>query len=241
MTSYLEGIRNLTNTTGNPDWTTGVSSEAAARAARNTSIAPAIPGEHAAHLAQLTGNGPAGISFAVIDRIMATVSPLHLAYPVLISRPRKMGEPWTAKSDAQNRTLRVDLELNPATGAIVKRENFNQRQWIDRAVGIGVAAHEGQLFGLPNQLLGALTAMGLILLSISSVVLWWRRRPENVLGAPPILPLNQKLSATFIAMVVVLAVCLPLLGLSIIAVRLVEILLLRRSLAARQRLGLQGI
>jgi uncharacterized iron-regulated membrane protein len=238
---YLERIRYLTNTAGNPDWTTGPSSEAAARAARNTSGAPAIPGEHAGHAAQLNGNGPAGISFAVMDRIVATVSPLHLAYPVLISPPTKMGGPWTAKSDAQNRTLRVDLELDPMTGAVIKREDFNQCQWIDQAVGIGVAAHEGQLFGLLNQLLGVFTAMGLILLCISSVVLWWRRRPESVLGAPPLLTSKEKLSGAFIAIVAVLALYLPLLGVSIIAVLLIEFVLLRRIPAARYWLGLQPI
>ena len=31
---------------------------------------------------------------------------------------------------------------------------------LDRIVGIGVAAHEGQLFGWFNQLLGLLTAIG---------------------------------------------------------------------------------
>ncbi|WP_262503951.1 PepSY domain-containing protein [Sphingosinithalassobacter sp. CS137] len=39
--------------------------------------------------------------------------------------------------------------------------------------------------GRANQLLGTLTALGLATLSLSSFVLWWRRRPEGKLGAPP--------------------------------------------------------
>ena len=57
----------------------------------------------------------------------------------------------------------------------MKRENFGDRSIVDRVVGTGVAAHEGQLFGLFNQLLGLFTAIGLLLLSVSAVILWWRR------------------------------------------------------------------
>jgi hypothetical protein len=50
-------------------------------------------------------------------------------------------------------------------------------------VGTGMAAHEGQLFGISNQLLGLFTVIGLLLLSASAVILWWRRRTVGVLGA----------------------------------------------------------
>ena len=62
---------------------------------------------------------------------------------------------------------------NLQTGAIVSRQNFNQRLLLDRMVGVGVAAHEGQLFGLANQLLSLATAMGLVTLCVSAIVLWW--------------------------------------------------------------------
>ena len=53
---------------------------------------------------------------------------------------------------------------------------------MDRIVGVGIAAHEGQLFGWPNQLLGLLTAVGLILLCASGLIMWWRRREQGVLA-----------------------------------------------------------
>lgn len=234
--NYLASVRALTNTGSNPDWTTGSSSEAAARAARNPVLTVETPSPHAGH-ATATASGGSFISYAPLDKIVASVTPLHLAYPVLIAPPRRSGEPWTAKSDAQNRTLRVNLALDPATGRIIKREDFNQRQWIDRIVDTGVAAHEGQLFGVPNQLLGVFTTAGLVLMSISSIVMWWRRRPERVLGAPPELSRNR-LTPGFIVAIVAFGVYLPMVGFSIIAVWLIEFLLLRRLPAARHWLGL---
>lgn len=54
--------------------------------------------------------------------------------------------------------------LDPNSGAILKRIDFSQRPLLDRIIGYGVAAHEGQLFGLANQLLGLFTTLGLITL-----------------------------------------------------------------------------
>ena len=71
-----------------------------------------------------------------------------------------------------------------------------------------VAAHEGQLFGLINQLLGHATAMGLVLLCMRAVVLWWRRRQVGVIGAP--LPNGKpRWPVPLFASVLVLALYLP--------------------------------
>jgi uncharacterized iron-regulated membrane protein len=191
-------------------------------------------------MAETTGKDGAIVntmSYDPIDKMVATVAPLRLAPPVLISPPGKDTTNWMAKSDAQNRPLRVDLVLDGSTGAILKRENFDDRHPIDRVVGIGVAAHEGQLFGWPNQLLGVLTAMGLVLLSVSSVIMWWRRRPQGVLGAPEPIH-NPKLSFGIGLLIFLLAVYLPLFGGSMILVKLVEKLLLRRIPVVRDWLGL---
>ena len=236
--TYLEKIRELTHTESNPDWTVGRSGEIAARLALNEPGVPLTSSEHAAHAGHMS-TGTTTASYAAIDKMIANVAPLNLAYPVLISPPVAPGQPWTAKADPQNRTLGVNLALDPSTGRIIKRENFDQRQWIDRAVEIGVAAHEGQLFGLANQLLGLFTGLGVVTLSVSSLVLWWRRRPEKVLGAPAALQ-RKPHRTTFLLIVVALAVYLPLLGISLIAVRLIEAFVLRRIPLTRNWLGLAG-
>jgi uncharacterized iron-regulated membrane protein len=146
--------------------------------------------------------------------------------------------PWTAKSDAQNRTLRDNLTLDPATGAVVQRVNFSQRPWIDRAVGMGVAAHEGHLFGWINQLINLFTAMGLIVLCTSAVILWWRRRPEGVLGASLSLR-RPRFTFAIAAIVVVLGLYLPLFGLSLFLVVMTEHFILRKIPPVQHWLGLR--
>jgi uncharacterized iron-regulated membrane protein len=239
---YLKEIRRLTGTAvAQQDWPSGRPAGPAQQMTAGPDVGTAT--EHQEHAAHLSGSGDTADTgknppdYVAIDRLVAAMAPLNLAPPVLISPPAKNSPNWTAKSDAQNRPLRVNLVLDGATGAILKREDFKDRHWIDQLVAVGVAAHEGQLFGWPNQLLGVLTAAGLILLSVSSVIMWWRRRPQGVLGAPE--PLQRPRFAIGLGLIVLLlAVYLPLFGLSLAVVKLIERALLIRIPPVRHWLGL---
>jgi uncharacterized iron-regulated membrane protein len=108
---------------------------------------------------------------------------------------------------------------------------------LDRIVGVGITTHEGQLFGPFNQLLGLMAALGLNLLSISAVVLWWRRRSVGVLGAP--VPAGRPRAGFALgAAIVGLAISMPALAISLLVVAIVERFILTRIPAARQWLGL---
>ena len=234
--SYLKAVRSVAEGQVGPvDWSTG-SADERRRAAALDAGTRAMLSEHAEH-----GGMPMaheGVALGPLTRIAETVRPLRLAGPVLIAPPTGHGQPWTAKSDAANRPLRTELTLDPA-GRITGRKNFAERRLIDRIVGYGVAAHEGQLFGWANQLLGLLTAIGLMLLSISSVVLWLRRRPEGVLGAPAALA-RRPAAMGFVVLLVALGLFLPLLGVTMVAVLVVERLLLRHLPGPRRWLGLRA-
>lgn len=181
--------------------------------------------EHAEH-GGMAMNHPAA-SYRPLDRMIATIQPLNLAGPVLIAPPTGLGQPWTAKSDAANRPQRTDLTLDRKTGQVLSREDFAQRRLVDRLVGYGIAVHEGALFGGLNQLLNLMTAFGLILLSISSVVMWWRRRPEGKLGAP-VARVRAPAAIGFFALIIALGVALPLFGVSLLLVILVDAIVGRR-------------
>jgi uncharacterized iron-regulated membrane protein len=133
----------------------------------------------------------------------------------------------------------VSLVLDGATGRIVSRQNFSEHPLLDRIIGTGVAAHEGQLFAPLNQALGLFTAAGLILLSCSAVVLWWRRRPTGVMGAPAPLA-RPRLALGVFALIALLGIVLPLFGATLIVMLLLERFVLRAHAGARRFLGLRG-
>lgn len=223
------------------DWATGLSSELAERQKMN--VAVGSESEHADHVGHQHGADKMRmpkIDYSPLDRLVATVQPLHLAVPVLISPPSKKSSEWTASSKAQNRPLRADLVLDASTGAVKSRKNFADRPLLDRIIGTGVAIHEGQLFGWFNQLLGLLTALGLVLLSASAMVLWWRRRSPGILGAPQSRETSPYAYA-LITTVIAFGVLLPFLGITLLGVLLVERWILRYISSARNFLGLNQV
>ena len=232
--SYLQVVRTVAaGAASTPDWSTGTADERRAHAAADAGTR-AMLGEHAEHGGMSMPH--MATSLAPLDQLAATVRALDLAGPMLIAPPTGPHHPWTAKSDAADRPLRTDLTLDGATGRILSRTDFAQRGLIDRAVGYGTAAHEGQLFGWANQLLGLLTAIGLVLLAVSSVVLWWRRRPADLLGAPPSLA-RAPAAFGFVLLLVGLGVFLPLLGVSMLAVLAAERLVAGAAAAHRAMAG----
>ena len=192
------------------DWTIGSADERTAIAAANTP-----PDEHANHHG-MAATSPGAIDDTALDRVLPAVEAEHLAAPVLIAPPSLKHAGWTARSDADDRSRRADLILDPVGGKVIRRIDFAERPWLDRMLGYGVAIHEGVLFPPLNQILSALTALGLITACISAAVLWWRRRPSGTLGAPTSHE-YARYPTGFIALLVLLGLFLPLLGLSMLS------------------------
>lgn len=228
----LKEVRSLGGTAlVRQDWNTGRGSELAERRATN-----APDGGHAGHRAHTDTSAPR--DYAALDRLLPLVEAQRLAAPVLIAPPSRAEPNWSARSEAQNRPLRANLVLGGADGTRLERTDFGQRPLLDRIVGVGVAAHEGQLFGWPNQALGAFTALGLIAVSASALALWWKRRRPGVLGAPPALA-ARRLPWPWLGLVAVFAVLLPLFGASLLLVLALERFALRRSARLAHFLGLR--
>lgn len=172
--------------------------------------------------------------------VIATAQQLPLAPPVelsLVTGNHRPGDhhSWKVSSQHANRPLRADVWLR-SDGSIEKQSAFADKKLLDRAIGIGIAAHEGQLFGVFNLVLGVLTCAGLILIGISGFILWRKRKPQGTLGAPP--PLPARAGVVVMAITFIMALLLPLMGLSLLALLLLEFFLLRRIKSAARWLGL---
>jgi Uncharacterized iron-regulated membrane protein len=237
--TYLKLARKISGETNiRQDWTTGRSSEIAARLAMGGG-APMQTDEHAAHMGRMSGDmhHTMPMSYDAVNAVLPTVESLHLAFPVLISPPERRGGAWLAKSDSQDRVLRDQVTIDASSGAVLSRLNFAQRPILDRVVGIGVAMHEGQLYGQLNQLVNLCTALGLLTLSASAAAMWWRRRPHGQLGAPPKYA-NVRVGIGFVILLAGFSLYLPLFGATLLFTLLVERVLLRKIPSASRWLGL---
>jgi uncharacterized iron-regulated membrane protein len=168
-----------------------------------------------------------------------------LPHPVFVKppgAPERFGPPtpmaWTIKSESQNRPLNRQITYDVATGKELSRTSFADKHIIDQAVNYGIAWHEGQLFGWINQLVGVFTAVALITLVVSGFLMWRRRKPDDVLGAPPVAALPPKIRGVAV-IIAVMAILLPLLAMSLLALWLFDRLLLPRLPALAMWLGLR--
>lgn len=174
-------------------------------------------------------------TFNLTPEVLVAAQQLKLPPPVELSVASAHHISWKASSQTGNRPARADVWLN-GDGSIEKQSGFAEKKLIDRAIGVGIAAHEGYLFGWFNLLLGVLTCAGLILISVSGFILWRKRKPDSVLGAPPAMP--ARVGFAVVAITLGLAIFLPLLALSLVALLILEFVLLRRVSGVSQWLGL---
>jgi uncharacterized iron-regulated membrane protein len=170
---------------------------------------------HAAHRQQAASASIA--SPLTVDQVIARIAPLHLDPPVRLYLPSEAQPNWRVRSETQNRPRVRELTLDRNTGAVLEDKGFAGKSAFDKTIQVGIAAHEGQLFGLANQLLGLFTALGLVTICVSAVVMWLRRRPGGSLGVPAPRAEGFRIGPALWVAIVVLAILLPVMGASIIA------------------------
>lgn len=216
--SYLDWVRHHWQATqGAPDWPIG----------------GADPGAH--HHADVDDPTPGNLQ--ALDRLVPLAATLNLSRPIWISPPAPETHEWAISSHDQNRPRRVTHTVDAERAEITGTQAFGDLNIVDRIVNIGIAAHEGQWFGWLNQALLLANAAGIVLIAVSAGVMWWRRRPGGRLGAPAS-PMVRRTPPALLALILCLALLLPLFGLTLVIVLVVEATVLRRLPAVGRWLGL---
>lgn len=188
-----------------------------------------------------------------LNDIVAKAKAENLPYPTFVIppyAPMRFGPPagadWIVTSETQNRPLARSISYNSQNGEIMERSEFADKHPIDRVIGYGIAWHEGQLLGWFNQMIGVLTALALIGLAISSIKMWWQRRPNDLkwydLGAPPKMAKPSQMRA-IIVIGLIAAALLPMIAISLLAIIIMDysvklLLSIRKQHAIRNADGL---
>ncbi len=162
-----------------------------------------------------------------LSSFVSRASAERMAFPVLIlppHAPQRFGPPtgdvWTIKTETPKRPLTRSVTFDPIDGREIARSDFADKHPIDRVINYGIAWHEGQLFGIANQILGLLTALALIGISVLGIAMWLKRKPRGAIAAPAgSIGLRRP---GFIAIVAALGLLLPLFGLSLLAILALE-------------------
>ncbi|GAC70462.1 PepSY-associated TM helix domain-containing protein [Gordonia soli] len=121
------------------------------------------------------------------------------------------------------------VAVNGATGAVTGTSWFADWPLPAKLTDWGISLHMGLLFGLVNQIVLLLIAIGLLVLIVRGYVMWWQRRPRRggrPVGRPPLRGALRHLPIpTVIAVVVVAGLIgwfVPLLGISLLGFLVVD-------------------
>ncbi|MGV9799022.1 PepSY-associated TM helix domain-containing protein [Mycobacterium sp. NPDC003449] len=165
------------------------------------------------------------------NTVLQTAEKAGLAGPMWMYPPAEPGEAWKVSERKRDWPTRYDsIAVDPDTGQITDRVNFADWPLLAKLTEWTIEAHMGLLFGIANQIVLALTAIGLITVILRGYRMWWQRRPTRgsswALGRPPLRGAIRRLPPRAIAAVVAVAVvigwCLPLFGLSLLAFLIVD-------------------
>ncbi|HYF62065.1 MAG TPA: PepSY domain-containing protein [Herpetosiphonaceae bacterium] len=168
-----------------------------------------------------------------LDAIIALAQSRGVVPGYTVSLPQTPAGVYTVSVFPDDPADEATIHIDRYSGAVLADIRWSDYGWAPKAVEMGIALHEGKYFGLANQLLALFAALMVVLLSVTGVIMWWKRRPDGRLGAPAapqVLPRKK----TVAGVTLLLGVLFPLVGVSLIAVGLLDWLVIRRIPRLRQ-------
>lgn len=162
-----------------------------------------------------------------IDYIVNIADRQHVLLPYTITVPQGETGVFTLSTSHIKPDNNATLHIDQYTGAVLTDVRYADYGIMAKAISLGIAFHEGKLFGWANQLLGLIACAGLILIAISSYIMWRKRKPEGKLGAPS-QPKNKKVTFSLLILMLICGAIMPLVGISILFVLILDLLIIRK-------------
>ncbi len=151
---------------------------------------------------------------------METARQRGLPLGYVIRLPTIAGGVFTLQSYPGPATGQRVIHIDRYSGRVLVDVGFADYGLVSQVTEVGIAIHTGKQFGLVNLLLVTAGYLAILVMSLATLIMWWKRRPSGGLGAP-VMERPSGLSI-FAAAAIATGVLFPLLGLSILAVLVID-------------------
>ncbi|TQS70804.1 PepSY domain-containing protein [Rhodobacteraceae bacterium] len=187
--------------------------------------APSPVDQHAGHSGHTMAMTAREDRLDQLDAVAAASRTAGLDSPMLEIRLPKPDQAWMVREYDRSWPTQVDtITLAPQTLAVTSRADFATFTIIPKLVRWGIDAHMGVLFGVPNQIVMALVALGLMVSIGYGYVMWWTRRPAA--GGLPLAGAWMRLApwmrGVWLLAGAAVGWALPVLGLSLLVFVLID-------------------
>jgi uncharacterized iron-regulated membrane protein len=158
---------------------------------------------------------------------------VHPSYSIYI--PQDKTGVYTLSAFPPKAQDEITMHIDQFTGAVLTDYRYENYGWIGKVVAWGITLHKGTQFGLMNQFICLLICLGIILVAVSGFYLWLKRKPNKEMGAPK--ASGYKNTKGFFLLLIGLGILFPLVGLTIIAVLIIDLFIIRRIPALKRFLN----
>ncbi|MFI6507080.1 PepSY-associated TM helix domain-containing protein [Streptosporangium sp. NPDC050855] len=212
----------------------------------STPSLPVPSGGHGDHGGHAAGDAEgAAARSADADQVVRAAAGGGLSGPLEIVWPAEPGSPYVVKEIDRLWPQRNDqVAVDPVDARVTAELRFDDYPLAAKLTRWGIDGHMGVLFGPANQILLAVLALALVSVIVWGYRMWWLRRPTRGFAAPyergglRRLPVGVTLLLGAVAIAV--GVFLPLLGLSLLAFLVVDVVLARTAALRARRSRVDG-
>ena len=186
---------------------------------------------HEGHGSHISGASDSASVATEAERVLTTGRAEGLTGPLRLYPPEDAHSAWQVSERwVEWRTTSDATSVDGATGDVIDHQPFSSLPLFSKLSSWGIYLHMGIMFGLPLQI--ALLALGLATaaLVVLGYYMWWKRRPR-FLPTAHFSWATTGLGALFAATV---GVFLPLLGITLAAFLVLDVILIHRKRAPRQ-------
>lgn len=133
-----------------------------------------------------------------------------------IRLPMGPGGVYTALQFPADATQERVIHIDQYSGKTLIDTGYAEYGPVAKVTEWGTSVHQGKQYGLISQLIMLAGCIALLLLTISSVTMWWKRRPAGKRVAAPPKRQDGKITRNVAIITVALGVIFPLLGVSML-------------------------
>lgn len=194
----------------------------------------ASPWQKAQHHDQPTGAGwtMEGVvlpspshSASDLSVVIAAADARGLPRPYAVSIPTRPGTAYTVATQARRAQDSRSLYIDPVQGEVLADIGFDRFGPGAKTIEWGIYTHQGTQFGQINRLIMLAGCIGVWLLAISGLMMWWKRRPPSLSRAStgaPTAPSGPRVRAAVLGIVIPLCILYPMTGLSLVVALLLD-------------------
>lgn len=196
---------------------------------------PATGHEH--HASAPIAQSPTAISRSIsLDEVIAIGRAKNVREGFSVTFPGDAEGVYTIAAPSSDPFRQATLHVDQYSGKVLSDVRWRDYGVAPKVTEMGIVLHEGVYFGLANQLLMLFGALTVILFAVSGTVMWWQRRPAKTLGTPA-MPPHFPLWKGAVAIILLMGMLFPMVGISLLAVLSLDYLVLSRLPRLKTILG----